>query len=186
MTPVPPTVTNDGELAVEKTRASAQGGQMELAQHLVARRAFMEGDVIIDVATADEAGVPSIAIGLGCLVSVTPPRLTILVAREQSQTLLDVLAVTRRIAVVFGHAPAHEALQIKGTDCLIEPATEADCSVADAYVPKLVRQLGHLGFGPEQTAVYAGIPVTDLVALRFTPTAVFQQTPGPQAGEPLR
>ena len=171
---------------MEKNRASARGGQVEIAQHLAARRAFIEGDVIIDVATADEAGVPSIAIGLGCIVSVTPPHLTVLVAREQSQALLDVLAVTRRVAVVFGQAPAHEALQIKGSDCLIEPATAVERDVADAYVRKLGRQLGHLGFGPEQTAVYAGFPVTHLAALRFTPTAVFQQTPGPQAGEPLR
>lgn len=169
-----------------RTPAPAQMGQAEIAAHLAALRAFMEGDVIIDLATADASGMPSIALGLGCIVTAAPPLITILVAGAQSREFLEVVAATRRIAVVFGHAPVHEAVQFKGRDCRVEPATPADVAVADAYVEKLERQHAHLGFSPEQTATYAGFPATDLVALRFTPEAVFRQTPGPQAGEPLR
>ncbi|HMM76088.1 MAG TPA: hypothetical protein PJ986_10290 [Gammaproteobacteria bacterium] len=169
---------------VAVTRASARAVR-SMSTLLAEQRAFIEGDIILHAAVADDEGVPFIAIGAGCRVATRPPRVTVLVARAQTQEFLAVLAATRRIAVEFGRAPHHESLQIKGEDCAIEEAGAEDLRLAAAYRDKLVRQLGLLGLGPAETEIYLGLPYAGLVALCFTPTAIFQQKPGPQAGQPL-
>lgn len=158
----------------------------DLATLLARQRAFLTGDVIIDLATADSAGVPLIAIGLGCAVALRPPRVSVLVESTQAAAFLAVLADTRRIAATFGRAPDHAAIQLKGTDCDIVEAGAAERRLAASYRDRLVRQLGLLGVSAAQTDVYLGLVPEALRVLRFTPRAIFQQTPGPQAGEPLR
>ncbi len=172
------------KIKVADTRASARAAR-SMSTLLAEQRAFIAGDIILHAAVADGAGVPFIAVGAGCRMSVRPPRVTVLVAREQTEAFLAVLAATRRIAVEIGRAPHHESIQIKGEDCVIDAADADDRQLAAAYRDKLVRQLGLLGLGPAETEVYLGLPYAELVALRFTPTAIFQQKPGPQAGEPL-
>lgn len=159
----------------------------ETLRHALSRqlREFITGDVIIDLATVDIDGAPLIAIGHGCAVSTRSPRVAVYVERAQCEDFLAVLARTRRIAATFGRAPDHEAIQIKGVDCTIVAAGSADLAIASAYRTRLARQFGLLGLDPAGTEVYLGTPPGELAVLRFTPTAVFQQTPGPQAGAPL-
>lgn len=159
----------------------------ETLRHALSRqhRAFITGDVIIDLATVDIDGAPLIAIGHGCAVSTRSPRVAVYVERAQCEDFLAVLARTRRIAATFGRAPDHEAIQIKGADCTIVAAGSAELAIASAYRTRLARQFALLGLGPAGTEAYLGTPPGELAVLRFTPTAVFQQTPGPQAGAPL-
>ncbi|MCC7121958.1 MAG: hypothetical protein IT493_10420 [Gammaproteobacteria bacterium] len=161
------------------------GTARSMSTLLAEQRAFLEGDTILHLAVADADCVPLVAIGVGCRIGTRPPRVTVLVASPQAQAFLDVLATTRHLAVEFGRAPHHESLQIKGTDCVIAPATAGDLRLAAAYREKLHRQLGLLGLGPAGTDVYLGLPHEAIVALTFTPSSIFEQTPGPQAGEPL-
>jgi len=149
------------------------------------QQAFIEGDVIVHLAVADRRCVPHLAIGAGCWVTPEAPRVTVLIDRAQSRSFLDVLAETRRIAVEFGRAPGHESIQIKGSDCVIETADADARRVAVTYRDKLARQLAVLGLASAATDLYLGLPFADLVALHFTPTALFQQMPGPQAGQAL-
>lgn len=166
-------------------KPSRAGGTRSMSMLLAEQREFLEGDLILHLAVADREGVPHIATGAGCRVTPRPPRVTVLIAAEQSREFLAVLAETHRIALEFGRAPHHDSLQVKGEDCRISAADADDEALALAYREKIERQLGILGLGPAETAVYMGYPIEELVALHFTPTAIFQQKPGPQAGHPL-
>lgn len=169
---------------IESNRGSRAYGRT-LAAILAEQRDLLEGDLFLNLATADVARVPHIAIGVGFKVSSKPLRVTVLVVREQALGFLDALATTRRIALELGRAPAHESLQIKGDDCVIDAAGAAERRLASDYRGKLLRQFGVLGLGSEMADAYLGPPSSELVALRFTPQAIFQQMPGPHAGQPL-
>ncbi len=169
---------------IESNRGLRAHGRT-LAAILAEQHALLDGDLFLNLATADAARVPHIAIGAGCKITFRPLRVTVLVVREQALGFLDALAATRRIALELGRAPAHESLQIKGDDCVIDAAGAAERRLASDYRGKLLRQFGVLGLGSDMADIYLGPPSSELVALRFTPQAIFQQKPGPQAGQPL-
>ena len=100
----------------------------------------------------------------------------------------DVIDGVRRsgaIAVVFSDPPSHRTLQLKGTDAVMLPAEPGDAALAAAYRAGFAAILEPLGFDPAVVRAFLACPDEDLVTIRFTPTAAFLQTPGPQAGEPL-
>jgi len=84
------------------------------------------------------------------------------------------------------HAPStHQTLQLKGLDAeIVAPAAE-DRSVCAAWQESFVAELLELGYEERfARGVFAGL-TDELVAVRFTPDAAFEQTPGPSAGQQL-
>lgn len=47
-------------------------------------------------------------------------------------------------------------------------------------------ELGRIGFSPDFAAAMLAHRFEDLSAIAFAPEQAFDQTPGPQAGQPLR
>ncbi len=95
-------------------------------------------------------------------------------------------ATNGRIAVVFTQPSTHRTIQLKGTDAALVRATASsiDCS-AQHHREMWIEELCQLGYTREfSAAVWGPLPET-LAAIAFTPTAAFQQTPGPGAGQAL-
>ncbi len=46
----------------------------------------------------------------------------------------------------------------------------------------MVQEVGQVGYGPQYVAAMLAAPLQDVVAVSFTPTSAFDQTPGPRAG----
>ena len=49
----------------------------------------------------------------------------------------------------------------------------------------MVQEVGQVGYGPQYVAAMLAAPLQDVVAVSFTPTSAFDQTPGPRAGAQL-
>jgi len=143
---------------------------------------FIQRGVSVCVASRDVRHVPSLARGLACVAEQEGRKLRLLLVRPQSDVLLRDLEKSGQIAVVFTRPSTHKALQIKGSDARLEAASEQDVQQVQACFEAFADDLLQLGFGHDFTSLYYDYVVADLVAVTFTPSSVFMQTPGPNAG----
>lgn len=148
--------------------------------------AFICSGISISAASSRNGALPSLARATGCRISADRRTVSVLFGATPSACLLDDVRRSGLIAVVFSRPADHRTLQIKASDALIVPVEPDDAALAAGYVNTFVAGLEALGYpGPVLRAFLTCAP-DDLVAVRFTPSALFSQTPGPEAGAALR
>jgi hypothetical protein len=147
--------------------------------------AFVRGGVSIIAASSDGANVPSVERAIGCKLSADRRRVTIFVAAASAQVLLADIRRSGRIAVVFSHPPTHRALQLKGSDAAIVRVLPADHRLIAAYADAFAAAIASIGHADQLARAALACPPDEVVAVAFTPSAAFVQTPGPRAGAPL-
>lgn len=147
--------------------------------------AFVLGGVSVVAASGNAACVPSLARATGCRVSDDRRRVTLFVATSYAQALLQHIRETGAIAVVFTEPCSHRTVQLKGRDARIEALQEGDLERVGAYRQRWIRALTDLGFAEDLPRTMLACPSQELVAVAFTVTAAFSQTPGPRAGSVL-
>ncbi|NJD31654.1 MAG: hypothetical protein FIB04_07185 [Gammaproteobacteria bacterium] len=147
--------------------------------------AFIQGGVSVIVATRDPDCVPDVVRGCGCRVSPDRRRVTVLVEPGRAGSLLEDIQQNGMIAAVFSLPSTHRTIQLKGSDAKIVRVTRADREVAAQHLEEWVKELVRIGYDGEFARIVHGRAASDMVAIAFTPTAAFQQTPGPGAGERL-
>jgi len=146
--------------------------------------AFIQGGVSVIVATRNAERVADVVRGCGCRVSRDRRRVTVLVEPSRAGTLLDDIAANGMIAVVFSQPSTHRTIQLKGSDARVVKVTAADRAIAARHLRDWSEDLCRIGYTPEfANAVRGAAP--RLAAIAFTPSAAFQQTPGPGAGQPI-
>lgn len=150
-----------------------------------ARCAFLLGPVSINAAGRDAAQIPSVSRALGCRVSADRREVTVLLAAARAGELIADYQANGAIAVVFSRPSTHETLQLKGSDARVEPPAPGDRELIAAYREALASELASLGYGRDFAMTLTAFGDDPLVAVRFTPTVVFLQTPGPGAGRRL-
>jgi hypothetical protein len=146
---------------------------------------FIQGGVSVVVATRDEALVPQVARGCGCRVSRDRRRVTVLVEPARVGTVLEDIAASGLVAVVFSQPSTHRTIQLKGTDARLVRVTAADRAVSARHLESWVDELVRIGYQRDFARAVRGLADRNLAAISFTPTSAFQQTPGPGAGERL-
>lgn len=144
---------------------------------------FMLGGVSISVASRDRRFVPSLARSAGCRLSTDRQQVTVLVLRSQARQLLQDITATGAIAVVFSEPSTHRTIQLKGVDAAVHKALPSDAAVADIHRTAFAGDIVPLGYVRELAYAIHGFAPDDMQAITFTPTDIFQQTPGPGAGE---
>lgn len=137
------------------------------------------------VASRDAALRPSIMRAVGSRISGDGLEVTVYLRRSQSEQLLQDIAHTGEIAVVFSVPSTHKTLQLKARRATQRPATDGDLPVLQAYLQSMVQAVGRVGYGPQYVGAMLAAPLQDVVAVTFTPTSAFDQTPGPRAGAEL-
>ena len=147
--------------------------------------AFVTGPVAINLAAHDAALTPSIARGYGCKVSADGRRITVFVSVQSSAALARDLRAGAPIAVVFCRPHSHATLQFKSTAATLVALAADDRDIMRAYAKAFGDEIISLGFQGRFTASLVAAAEEDAVGVEFTPTAVFDQTPGPEAGKPL-
>jgi hypothetical protein len=147
--------------------------------------AFILGGVSVVVATRDAALVPQVARGCGCRVSRDRRRVTVLVEPARVGTVLEDVAANGLVAVVFSQPSTHRTIQLKGTDARQVRVTAADRAVSARHLESWVDELVRIGYRRDFARAVRGLADRNLAAISFTPTAAFQQTPGPGAGDRL-
>lgn len=145
---------------------------------------FVQGGVSISVAARTADLSPVMARGLGCRIAADRREIIVFLSRSIAAAVLACVEDNGAIAAVFTLPSTHQTLKLKGTDARLLEIDPADLGLIQDYRRKFTLDLASMGYTPEFAA--AVVPMMDdLVAVRFTPNAAFDQTPGPDAGKAL-
>lgn len=147
--------------------------------------AMMERGVSVIVGSRDAALRPSVMRGVGSRIEADGRAITVYLSRPQSRQLVQDLAATGRIAVVFSEPSTHRTVQLKASRVEMRNADAGDAPVLERYLRSMEHEVQKVGFGPPLTRAMLAHRLEDVVAVRFTPEQAFDQTPGPRAGAAL-
>jgi hypothetical protein len=147
--------------------------------------AMMARGVSVIVASRDAALRPSIMRAVGSRVEAGGGDITVYLARPQSRQVLQDIAATGQIAVVFSEPSTHRSVQLKASRVEMRSADGDDAPVLERYLRSMEHEVQQVGFPPPLTRAMLAHRLEDVVALRFTPEQAFEQTPGPRAGLPV-
>ena len=150
-----------------------------------AHGAFVQSAVSIIAASRDARNVPTLVPALGCRVSADRRHVTVFLALSRSELLLEDIRTTGQIAVVFTQPSTHRSIQLKATDAALVPVEDGDRELMRRYTAAYSVELRSVGAIEGAADILTWCEPQDLVAVAFTPSAAFSQTPGPRAGAPL-
>jgi len=150
-----------------------------------ARAQFIRGPVAINLASHDAACLPSIARGYGCKLSADRQRLTVFLSVRSAEAVLRDLRAGAPIAVTFCRPESHATLQVKGERASVGQLGPRDRAVMRAYGAAFRDEIASLGYNAAFSSRLAAPVEDDAVAVEFEPVALFDQTPGPDAGKSL-
>lgn len=147
--------------------------------------ALMARGVSVIVASANTARVPSLMRAVGSHVAEGGREVTVYVSRSQAGPLLDDIAATGQVAVVFSSPASHQTLQLKSGRVSLRPMEVSDLPRLQRYRESMEQEVGAVGFPPVFTQAMLAHRIDDVVAIVFCPEQAFDQSPGPRAGTPL-
>jgi len=147
--------------------------------------AMMARGVSVIVASRDAALRPNLMRAVGSRVEEDGRTITVYLSRRQSRQVVQDLAATGNIAVVFSEPSTHRSVQLKASRLDMRNADAQDTAVLERYRVAMEREIQQVGFAPPLTRAMLAHRLEDVVAVRFTPEQAFDQTPGPRAGTPL-
>lgn len=144
--------------------------------------AFIEGEVTIYAAATGADLLPQVVRGAGCRVDARNRTVMIFVSAANASALLTALRHRGALAAVFAQPGSHKALQLKSESASIVSLGRDDAVFIANYRERMIAHIAPFGFASDVLRALFSLPVSDAVALQFTPCAVFDQTPGPNAG----
>lgn len=142
---------------------------------------FLEHTLAIEVAACSPDFIPSSARAYA--VQIDGERVKLFVERNLASELIQNLFSSNLIAVVLCLPEGEQAIQIKGTDIQLAPITPEDIPRIQAYCDAFVDSVCPLGYMRPFLAAYIACDISQAVTISFTPTDIFEQTPGPLAGQ---
>jgi len=144
---------------------------------------FLEHGLSITVATRDDELQPDGATAWAALVDGDRTHLTVFLYEKAVPPVLRNLEQHSEIAVLFDRPTEHRACQLKGRFVSSRPGRAAERSQVERQVEAFREELEAIGIPRAMTAGWSYWPC---VAIRFRVERLFEQTPGPGAGEPMR
>ena len=152
-----------------------------------AEQALMQRGVSILVAASNPERRPAVAHAVGCRIrdGETASEVTVLLRPSHCPALLADIRRTGQVAVAFCLPSTHKTLQLKARDAQLRPPQPDDRFMVHRQAHAFGDDIALLNEPAELgRQLFAGDDA-DLVALVFTPLSLFDQTPGPRAGEPV-
>lgn len=144
---------------------------------------FLEQGLAIHIGTRDARLRPN-----GCLVTAVRVedegrQLVAFVPKAATPAVFDDLQSNGQAALSFTRPSDDKAVQVKGEFVSLADATDADEAYAKQQWSGFLNQLDLIGLPGKATSTWTLWPC---VAVRIRVTALFSQTPGPEAGAVLR
>jgi hypothetical protein len=139
----------------------------------------------IAVATRDARNRPSLFKAVACRVDPSRTRVTLYVDQQAGHAVVRALRSGSPVAAVFSEPATHRTLQLKGERADVSAVPPADREYARQHFESIVEHIAALDYSAAGVRCYFHYTPEQLVAITFTPTAAFEQTPGPEAGVPL-
>lgn len=87
------------------------------------------------------------------------------------------------IALVMCDPLSHKTWQVKGDSITRVPLETEDFDLIARHIEAFAKIIAPLGFPPVYTQALYQFEPEDVVALRFVARALYDQTPGPNAGQ---
>jgi len=131
------------------------------------------------VASADPELRPETVRGWGLRMHGDRSAIDIFVGREPSRRLRDNLSKNNAMALAIANVTTYQTVQLKGKCVAIGEPSVADLLRVHAHGEGFVRGVQLVGVSEHAAR---GSLVADVVKLILDPEALFDQTPGPEAG----
>lgn len=147
--------------------------------------AFIQTGVSITLAGCAPGHLPSMSRGFACKLIDGGRQIGIALRRTQAAEALANIAQTGRVAVAFSQPTTNRTVQLKGVDARVVDFDPADEPLIRHHVEDFVPEAVALGTPEAMVRALLSYTADDLALVVFTPSAGFDQTPGPKAGEPL-
>ena len=147
------------------------------------RRTPIDEGMAVFVGTVSPDGSPA-----GCrAIAVTSPdqlkTVTVYVPMATSRDVLANVAATKRLAIVGTYPPDHSTMQLKGTTTAVRLAGDDEAEFVHYRLEKFADVLYAIGVPRRVTRAINYWPA---FAIDMKVDEIFEQTPGPNAGMPLR
>ena len=148
---------------------------------------FMQSGLSIILASRNLHLKPSVARALACRVSGDGCTVELFAVSAKLGPLLDDLRAGAPIAVAFTLPSSHRTLQIKAPSAEISAVSADDRDFVAVAQSRFADDVERVMGSPQRQLLQAALGGAEEVDLRLIvrPTAVFEQTPGPRAGQPL-
>ena len=143
----------------------------------------MESGLSINVGTRDSELEPDGVVAWAARVHDDRTQLTIYLHKDAAEAMVRNLRVHPEIAVLLERATSHRACQVKGRFVSSRPAKASERAEVEQQIDKFWADLEGIGIPRTLSGGYRVWPCT---AIQMRATQLFEQTPGPGAGEPLR
>jgi hypothetical protein len=145
--------------------------------------AFLEEGIAINIGTRSASLQPNGARVVAVQVDEDGIHITAFVPADAMPMLLPDLEASRQAALVFARPPDERACQVKGTFEGARPATEDERPFVVDQWARWMRRLETIGL---PRIAYESWHIWPCTAVRMKATALFDQTPGPDAGKAIR
>ncbi|MDM0034176.1 hypothetical protein QTI33_18730 [Variovorax sp. J22P271] len=147
--------------------------------------AMIDKGVSTIVASRNAAHRPSLMRAVGAAIAPDGSELTVYLARSRSRQLLQDVAATGQVAVVFSEPMSHRTVQVKAREVELRSAVDADAPVLQRYLRSMEHEIGNVGLSAAFVQAMLACRLDDVVAIHLRPSEAFDQTPGPKAGSAL-
>lgn len=144
--------------------------------------AFLQEGIAIQLGTRNERLEPNGVRVVAVAVDADGRHLVAYVPDVAVSHVLPDLESNGQAALVFARPPDERACQVKGTFTSAHPASAADRAFIEAQWSRWLDRLATIGLPRATFEPWIAWPCT---AIRLRVTAIFDQTPGPNAGGPL-
>jgi hypothetical protein len=144
---------------------------------------FLESGLSINIGTRDGELQPDGAIAWAVSVHSDRMHLTLYMHKEAAHAMLRNLRDYPQMAADFERPTSHRACQVKGRFVATRPGKASEREHVERQVRRFFDDLEGIGI---PRAMVQGFKVWPCVAIEMRALELFEQTPGPGAGEPLR
>ena len=144
---------------------------------------FLEQGLAIHIGTRDGRLRPNGCVVTAVRVEDEGRQLVAFIPRSVTPAVFDDLRSNGQAALSFTRPADDKAVQVKGEFVSLDEASDADERFAKDQWGNFLKQLDMIGLPAEATSTWTLWPS---VAVRIRVTALFSQTPGPEAGAVLR
>jgi hypothetical protein len=143
---------------------------------------FIDGPILMVVGTRDEKLCTAISRAMGAIVNEDRETITFFVTERFSERTVENLRDNGRISLTIVEPISHEAYQLKGAYISSRKSNDKEIALQDAYFDKIAVHLPKMGV-PEE--YWNPLVYKPSVAVTFRVEDIFDQTPGPGAGEKI-
>lgn len=143
---------------------------------------FAHGPRIMFVGSRNAKLRPTATWAFGALADGEAGTVTTFIPEIEGAQTFENLADNGRVSFVMSDAPTHETYQFKGQHRETRDCIEADYTVQEIYVSKLITYLEPVGYGE---GIWNPFEKKPSKAVTFSVEDIFVQTPGPGAGDKI-